>query len=62
MINNEKKEFRANLYQTYVASGFQDPVLIQEYIEIAESFVFDQKKFTQDDHQTLVKKLSKRSD
>jgi hypothetical protein len=38
-----KNKFRAELYKTYIASGLQDPVLIQEYIEIAESFVFYQK-------------------
>jgi transcription termination factor NusB len=40
----KKNKFRAELYKTYIASGLQDPVLIQEYIEIAESFVFYQKK------------------
>ncbi|WP_180005142.1 MULTISPECIES: hypothetical protein [unclassified Acinetobacter] len=57
-----REEFRANLYQTYVATGMHDQVLIQEYIEIAESFVFDQKKYTQENQEVLVKKLSKNSD
>ena len=54
-----KEELRANLYQAYIASGYQDPVLIQEYIKIAESYVFDQKEFTQDDHEILIERLSK---
>ena len=54
-------EFRANLYQTYVSSGIQDHVLIQEYIKIAESFVFDQKEFTPSDHKVLIERLSKNS-
>lgn len=41
-----RKEFRANLYQTYVSSGMHDHVLIQKNIEIAESFVFDNREIT----------------
>ena len=41
-----KKEFRANLYRTYVSSGMHDHVLIQKNIEIAESFVFDKHGIT----------------
>ena len=41
-----KKEFRANLYRTYVSSGMHDHILIQKNIEIAESFVFDKHGIT----------------
>ncbi|RGD93951.1 hypothetical protein [Acinetobacter sp. SWAC57] len=56
------EEFRADLYKAYIASGMRDPVLIQEYIEIAESFVFHQKKLTKEAYEDLVEKLSKISD
>lgn len=58
----KKNKFRAELYKTYIASGLQDPVLIQEYIEIAESFVFYQKKLTKKAYDELVEKLSKIND
>lgn len=54
-----KEEFRASLYKTYISSGYQDPVLIQEYVQIAESFVFDKKKFTQADYRLLKKNITK---
>lgn len=53
-----REEFRANLYQAYIASGMHDPVLVQEYINIAESFVFDKKVFTKSDDLVLREKLS----
>jgi len=53
-----KEEFRANLYQAYIASGLHDPVLIHEYVNIAESFVFDGKVFTKSDERALLEKLS----
>ena len=55
----KKNKFRAELYKTYIASGLQDPVLIQEYIEIAESFVFYQKKLTKKAYDELVEIISK---
>lgn len=57
-IEMTREEFRANLYQTYVSSGMHDPVLIQEYIQIAESFVFDRVKFTQSDFELLTKNMA----
>lgn len=48
-----REEFRANLYQTYVSSSVCDPVLIQEYIRIAESFVFDSHEITAFDLQKI---------
>ncbi|WP_165382311.1 hypothetical protein [Acinetobacter wuhouensis] len=53
-----REEFRANLYQTYVSAGMYDPVLIQEYIQIAESFVFDKLKFTQNDLKALSERMA----
>jgi hypothetical protein len=41
-----RKEFRANLYQTYISLGVYDHVLIQKNIEISESFVFDNQEIT----------------
>ena len=52
-----KEEFRANLYQTYVSTGMHDHVLIQEYIQVAESFVFDHKQCTKLDEENLIKKF-----
>ena len=60
-IEMSKKKFRAELYKAYIASGMHDHALIQEYIKVAESFVFDQKEFTQDDHKVLIERLSKSS-
>ncbi|KAB1852264.1 hypothetical protein F4W09_14790 [Acinetobacter tandoii] len=51
-------EFRADLYKTYIASGMQDHVLIQEYINIAEAFVFHEKKFTKSEWEQLTRKLA----
>ena len=45
-VRMNKKEFRANLYRTYVSSGMHDHILIQKNIEIAESFVFDKHGIT----------------
>ena len=52
-----REEFRANLYQTYVSTGMNDHALIQEYIHVAESFVFDKKKHTKIDEENLIKKF-----
>ena len=38
-IEMTKEKFRANLYTAYISSGMHDPVLIQEYIRIAEDYV-----------------------
>lgn len=54
-----EKEFRADLYKAYIASGFKYPILIQEYIEIAEAFVFRQEKLTKEAYEDLTEKLSK---
>ncbi|QZM13390.1 hypothetical protein ABVS_2763 [Acinetobacter lwoffii] len=56
-IEMTREEFRANLYQTYVSSSVCDPVLIQEYIRIAESFVFDGKQHTAIQQAELIEKL-----
>lgn len=53
-----KEEFRANLYAAYVSSGMHDPVLTQEYIRIAENFIFNNQVFTITDSKNLVQKLS----
>jgi len=52
-----REDFRANLYQTYITSGMQDPVLIQEYIKIAEEFVFDSKQHTSLQQTELIERL-----
>ncbi|ENV69750.1 hypothetical protein [Acinetobacter towneri] len=52
-----REEFRANLYQTYVSTGMNDHALIQEYIHVAESFVFDKKKHTKIDEENLIKRF-----
>lgn len=52
-----REEFRANLYQTYVSTGMHDHVLIQEYIRVAECFVFDHKQYTKLDEENLIKKF-----
>lgn len=46
-VKMTRTEFRAGLYEAYIKSGFQDPALIQGYISIAETFVFDQKKHSE---------------
>lgn len=51
-IEMNRKVMRAKLYQSYIAAGIQDHVLIQEYIKIAESFIFDQKQHTKLDQKT----------
>lgn len=56
-IKMNKKDFRAKLYQTYIASGMRDHMLIQEYIKIAESFVFDKKQHTNLEKEKLIKKF-----
>ncbi len=56
-IEMNRKVMRAKLYQSYIAAGIQDHVLIQEYIKIAESFIFDQKQHTKLDQKNLIKKL-----
>ncbi|GAB00759.1 hypothetical protein HWI77_11685 [Acinetobacter venetianus] len=48
-----KKDFRAKLYQTYIASGMRDHSLIQEYIKAAESFVFHNSQITVSRHGIL---------
>lgn len=53
-----RKEFRASLYQTYVASGTYDHVLIQEYIKVAEAYVFDGKQLTITDQEAMVSRLT----
>jgi|GEM_PF-1122575 hypothetical protein len=53
------EEFRAKLYQTFIASGMKDHVLIQEYIKIAESFIFNQKQHKKLDQENLNKRLQR---
>ncbi|WP_017401047.1 hypothetical protein [Acinetobacter radioresistens] len=53
-----KKKFRAELYKAYVASGMHDHALIQEYIKVAEAFVFDNQKITVSSFRTLTEKIS----
>lgn len=53
-----REEFRANLYQTYVSLGTHDHVLIQEYINIAEAYVFDNKQLTITDQEAMVSRLT----
>ena len=53
-----KKKFRAELYKAYIDLGLHDHALVQEYIKVAESFVFDKKEFTQDDQKVLIERLS----
>lgn len=57
-IKMTKEEFRADLYKAYVAAGMHDPVLVQEYIKIAESFVFNDQIFTISDSENLAKKIT----
>lgn len=62
MNSNKRIKFRSNLYQAYIASGLQDPVLIQEYIEIAESFIFNSNKITVSGFRALAKKITDSND
>lgn len=48
-----RKEFKANLYQTYISLGVYDHVLIQKNIKISESFVFDNQEITAYDLQKI---------
>ncbi|AYO54169.1 hypothetical protein [Acinetobacter wuhouensis] len=52
-------DFRAELYKTYVASGMTDHVLIQEYINIAEAFVFNKSQLTMSEFNELMERLAK---
>jgi len=61
-IKMKRKEFRANLYQTYVASGIHDHALIQEYIEVAEAFVLDNQKITVSGFHALIEKTNTSND
>ena len=51
------EKFRENQYQAYIAAGMKDPVLIQEYIKIAENFIFNDQQFTQDEHNEMKRRL-----
>lgn len=53
----KKKKFRAELYKSYIASGLQDHALTQEYINIAENFVFNDMKVTVSDLRALNEKI-----
>ncbi|MGX5699539.1 hypothetical protein ACWKWF_08045 [Acinetobacter kookii] len=57
-MSNTRKKFRANLYQTYIASGVHDHALIQEYIKIAEAFVLDNQEITVSGFHALIEKIS----
>lgn len=59
-IEMTREEFRANLYQTYVSSGMHDHVLIQEYINIAEAYVFDDQQITTTDQEAMVSRLTEK--
>ena len=61
-VKMNKKKFRAELYKAYVASGMHDHALIQEYIEVAESFVFNSNKITVSGFITLCDKINKSND
>lgn len=56
-MSNKRKKFRSNLYQAYISSGIHDHVLIQEYIEVAESFVFNNLKITVSTSRALNEKI-----
>jgi len=62
MNSNKRKKFRSNLYQAYIASGMHDHTLIQEYIAIAESFVFNSNKITVSGFRALNEKISNSND
>ena len=61
-IEMSKKKFRAELYKAYIASGVHDHALIQEYIAIAESFVFNNNKITVSGFRALNEKISNSND
>ena len=61
-IKMNKKKFRAELYKAYIASGMTDHALIQEHIEVAESFIFKNNKITLSGFRTLNEKISTSND